>query len=157
MLLITDNSIFCPFQINAELFSLSNSITSNYIIDEYKYQAIFDWVAENTMYDHEGQKKRDKGIQVNYKTSLETFYSREGNCAELSFLYIVLARASLLESNFVLVEEDCEGDEVNHACATAMDLLVDLAYQQYGINHKKYRILNDMETSTIFNKFNQNS
>ena len=157
MLLITDNSIFCPFQINAELFSLSNSITSNYIIDEYKYQAIFDWVAENTMYDHEGQKKRDKGIQVNYKTSLETFYSREGNCAELSFLYIVLARASLLESNFVLVEEDCEGDEVNHACATAMDLLVDLAYQQYGISHKKYRILNDMETSTIFNKFNQNS
>ena len=150
MILITDNSIICPFEINAELMSTSMRITSDYSSLELKYRAIFDWMENN--FEYELLSRKDK-----YKTSLETFYSRSGNCAELSFLYIVLARSSSLESKFVLVDKDCNEENVCHACATAGLVFVDPAYHCYDVRHSKYRIVDDCEASKIFQDLNRNS
>lgn len=153
---LTDNSIICPFEIDAGLMSLSMRITSKYPVKKSKYLALLDWIEEHTAYD--STSSFWGMVSRRCRTSLEVFNFREGNCAELSFLYIVMARSSSLESGFVLVNKDNNGKEVCHACATAsLDsvVLVDPAYHEFNIKHQEYKAKNDAETNIIFSRWNQ--
>lgn len=154
MILLTDQSIPCPFVINEEVISVALDITSNSFNEINKHIAIFNWIEQNIAYDIDSKLLADAGISHMYKTSLETYYTKTGNCAEMAFLYIVLARSCSLESSFVLVDIDHKGEEVCHACAASLDRLIDPAYHKFEVNHKKYRVLNDLETSKLFLKMN---
>lgn len=154
MILLTDESIPCPFVINEELISIALNITSGSHKDIKKHIAIFNWINQNISYDINSKLLADSGIRHVYKTSLETYYTRTGNCAEMAFLYIVMARSCSLESSFVLVDVDYKGEEVCHACAMSLDVLIDLAYKRFKVNHREYRVLNDLQTSKLYYQFN---
>src|SRR5260370_678785 len=76
------------------------------------------------------------------------------HCQEFSFLYVALARASGLRAYHVLVEEDCHGMELSHACAAVFiqgrSLLVDLAYSFFGAPHKRFKALDDVEAAAVY-------
>lgn len=154
MILLTDKSIICPFVINEELVSLSMEIISKYFDDLDKHRALYDWIEQNINYDLDGTMLRENNMGNPYKTSLETFYTKTGNCAEMAFLYVVMARSCSLDSNFVIVDVDHKGEKVCHACAASLDKLIDPAYNAFDIHHKKYRIINDLEATKLFSDLN---
>ena len=155
MILLTDQSIVCPFTINEELVSLSLDITSRHFENLEKHLAIYNWMQQNIKYDYDGMMRIDNNLPRPYKTSLETFYTKTGNCAEMAFLYIVMARSCSLDSRFVFVEVDFRGEKVCHACAVSLGKLIDPAYETFDINHKKYTVMNDLDASNIFSEMNE--
>lgn len=112
-----------------------------------KAKAIFDWMQKNVRYDH---TKKDG----TYKTAHEVFIDGYGVCGEMAFLYITMARCAGLKSNYVSVRRDCNGKIVHHACAIVYpdnrEIFVDPAYHTFGIRHRAYTILNDMQMLTNF-------
>jgi tetratricopeptide (TPR) repeat protein len=65
------------------------------------------------------------------------------------FLYVALARETGLRAWYVLVEEDYRGTNDSRHCAGVavgeQVLLIDPGYQWFGVPHKKYRFLNDLQ------------
>jgi tetratricopeptide (TPR) repeat protein len=75
-------------------------------------------------------------------------------CEGLSFIYVALARAVGLRAYYVYVEQDCHGLNLRHACAAVFlksgALLVDPNYAWFGVAHKKFSVLDDLQTAAIF-------
>jgi tetratricopeptide (TPR) repeat protein len=71
-------------------------------------------------------------------------------CTEYANLYVALARAVGLKSFWVHVIEDVDGVKVLHACAGVYMgdncLLVDPAYNWFGVPHKKFTVQDDIQT-----------
>jgi tetratricopeptide (TPR) repeat protein len=75
-------------------------------------------------------------------------------CQDFAFLYVASARALGLKSYHVFVGEDCNGVTLLHGCASVFigrkALLVDPAYLRFGIPHRKFQLLDDLQTSAIY-------
>ena len=71
-----------------------------------------------------------------------------------------MARYAGVKSNFVSVSKDHKGKSVNHACACVNvnneSILVDPAYRQYDIRHKKIKIKADDEVLRMFHDWRVN-
>ena len=90
------------------------------------------------------------------RTAPEVFAAWNGpasafRCQEYALLYVMMARAAGLRAYFVDVSQACDGEQVWHACAVVFDgekaLLVDPSYRWFGVPHKKFTVLNDLETT----------
>ena len=70
-------------------------------------------------------------------------------CQEYAKLYVALARAVGVSAFYVHLERDYAGEIVYHDCAAVFigdkALLVDPTYQWFGVPHKEYVILNDLQ------------
>jgi len=81
-------------------------------------------------------------------------------CQDLAFLYVALARAAGINAYHVAVEEDCRGMNVLHGCAAVFiggrALLVDPAYSSFGISHKRFKVLSDVQTEAVYLSGKQN-
>lgn len=147
---LLDDSLTLPLELNSQLLRTANEKFIPVIDRNSRGKAIFDWVHENIVY---GTEKRN---DVGYRNSLETFFGKEGVCGEMAYVNIILARASGLKANYVSVKEDLNGDSVNHGCAGIYVpelVLSDVAYHTYGIQHKKYNVLNDAQMVEKFNSW----
>jgi tetratricopeptide (TPR) repeat protein len=75
-------------------------------------------------------------------------------CQEYAFLYVALARAVGLKAYFVAVDRDAFGRLISHGCAAVFvngkALLIDPAWEWFGIPHQNYEILNDLQTIGIY-------
>lgn len=119
--------------------------------DPIRYsKAIFDWCLKNIEY-----KKQPTG----YKTARETFNSRSGVCGEMAVLFIALLKQKGLKSDYVKVEIDSEGKNVNHACAgvnfSGKYELIDIAYKEFGVAHQKWYIRSEEELYNKYRAWNQ--
>jgi tetratricopeptide (TPR) repeat protein len=92
-------------------------------------------------------------------TAQEAFASRAKpdtslGCQEFAFLYVALARAVGLKSFHVFVDQDCRGMKCLHGCASVFledkALLVDPAYLSFGAAHKKFAVLDDLQTAALY-------
>jgi tetratricopeptide (TPR) repeat protein len=76
------------------------------------------------------------------------------NCQDYTFLYVALARSIGLRAFCVLVDKDYQGTAVSHACAGVFIgsklYLVDPAYRWFGVPHKEYHLLNDLQTIGLY-------
>ena len=76
------------------------------------------------------------------------------SCEDYTFLYVAMARQVGLRAFSVLVTRDYEGSLVSHMCAGLFTgnraLLVDPAYLWFGIPHKNYQFLNDVEALGLY-------
>ncbi|MBN1156371.1 transglutaminase domain-containing protein, partial [Candidatus Woesearchaeota archaeon] len=90
-------------RIDPEIEELAERQTRSTYDFEIKGYALFDWFMHNARYE-EGN--------CNYKDSTRTLNDRTGNCAEFSFLYIAMARSIGIESNFVDVLIDSNGEDL---------------------------------------------
>ena len=147
---LMDQSVLNPFVFDTRMYDeISDYIAPN--MDEREISiAIFDWIQDNIKY-HTGGRP-DQGI--GYKNAIEVFEDRTGNCGEMAFFYVSMARSKGLESNFVTVDVDNSGESVAHASAGVyLDgelILVDPAYNTYDIQHQEFEVHNDAEVMFNF-------
>ncbi len=70
-------------------------------------------------------------------------------CQELAKLYVALARAAKLEAFCVSVQKRYDNNVISHLCAGVfLDgklLLVDPSYKWFGVPHKEFAVLNDLQ------------
>ncbi len=109
-----------------------------------KARIIYDWMIKNIEYDYEQQKlMHEKQIYKTYPAE-EVLERGKGVCSDMAVLYVELAREMGLKANYALVEVDCFGKDVCHACAVVdlqtKQLQVDPAYKQFDVRHQKYTI-----------------
>jgi tetratricopeptide (TPR) repeat protein len=75
-------------------------------------------------------------------------------CQDLSFFYVALARAVGLKAYDAFVEEDYRGTKLSHHCAAVFvadkAFLVDLAASTFGAEHRKFTVLDDLQTVAVY-------
>jgi tetratricopeptide (TPR) repeat protein len=76
------------------------------------------------------------------------------HCLDLSCLYVALARSLGLSANEVYVREACDGQKTWHVCAAVFvenrGVLVDVAYGWFGVQHKKFVVLDDLQAIAFY-------
>ena len=137
-----------PLTSNPEMSRWATELTkgaTNYI---EKAKLLFDAIA--------GQLSYGDG---DARTAMEAFEAKTDptatfSCQESAFLYVVLARSVGLSAYFVEVDEDYAGDRVSHGCAAVFTtrgaLLVDPAYFWFGVRHKQFKVLDDLQVTAHF-------
>lgn len=119
--------------------------------DLEKARAIFDGLAQRVelwmLRAHSARTAQE--VFAVWRDPNESF-----NCQEYAKLYVVLARDVGLPAFFVLVEKDYSGEVEAHACAAAFlgeeAFLLDLFPSKcFGISHKEYVILDDVEAIAL--------
>lgn len=150
-LLVTERCVDNPFIIDAELVKVIKKHTRDCATDYDKARAIFDWMDDNIRY---GDGKR---YVYRYRNSEEVLKTKEGVCGEMAYLYITMARSIGLTANYVSVSRDCWNKSVHHGCAHVETdrggIFVDVAYQTFDINHRRYRIISDQEAIQNFKEW----
>jgi tetratricopeptide (TPR) repeat protein len=75
-------------------------------------------------------------------------------CMEYACFYVALARSVGLNAYCTLVDEDHSGKTISHACACLFmggkAVLVDPSYSWFGIPHKKFAAIDDIETTAVW-------
>lgn len=75
------------------------------------------------------------------------------SCQDLTLLYSAVARTIGLKAYCVLVQRDYRGEPTCHLCAGVLlgdkTILVDPAYQWFGVVHKAYQFLDDLELQAL--------
>lgn len=76
------------------------------------------------------------------------------SCQEYTFLFVALARELGLKAYYVIVDRDCYGRVVPHACAGVLvdgkALLVDATYLWLGVPHQEFHFKDDLEVMGIY-------
>jgi hypothetical protein len=143
---LLDNSVALPTSINTKTIELVNETFFPIFNERERAEKIFQWVCGNIKY---GNLKSNVG----YRNSLETINSKEGICGEMAYVYLILARATNIKSNYVSVRRDFQNKSVYHGCAGIFIpnlILVDPAYRSFDIKHRKYEVLNDKQMISKF-------
>jgi transglutaminase-like putative cysteine protease len=146
---LIDTSIPMPISLDARMTEVINNEFFSIVDSKLRARKIFDWITENVSY---GESKRN-AFSVGYRTALETLAGNQGVCGEMAYVYVTLARASGLKSNYVRVSRDHTGKRVNHACAgvhLSNLILADPAYNAYDIHHTEFKEITDKEMITLF-------
>jgi tetratricopeptide (TPR) repeat protein len=75
-------------------------------------------------------------------------------CQDLAFVFEALARECGLNAYHAFVELDSRGVYVLHGCAAIFFggklILVDPAYSEFDIHHRRFTVLNDLETAGLY-------
>ena len=108
-----------------------------YTTEKQLARKIFAWMQDNIKYEE----------SPGPSTAALTFKNRRGKCAGQARLFIALARDFGITARYALVDIDCYGKPVKHACAWARldgkEYLIDPAYKIFGAHHKDWRVVDD--------------
>lgn len=153
--ILNDDTVYNPFVADAQLLLLVNQKIKGLQTDYEKARRIYDWMEENIDYGNPDLVKR-RG----YSNSTETLRSKSGICAEMTFLYVTMARSAGLVAKVADVTKDYEGKRVEHACAALFAdskwVLVDVAYHTFDIQHQKFKLMTDREVVRHYNASKSN-
>ncbi len=144
---VIDSSVDLPFVYDNSLKETARTITSGAGGGLEKALKIYEWIEGNITYENDGK----------YRNALEVFKDRKGVCGSISFLYVTLARLNGLEAYSVDVVRDNRNRKVKHGCAAVIinekTILVDNAYHEFDIRHRKYSILDDKTITEMFQQW----
>jgi tetratricopeptide (TPR) repeat protein len=138
-----------PLASTPEMDRWANELTAGTTNDLQKARILFDELARHV----NGDSNR------NSRTAREMFddWNKPGQwflCREYANFYVALARAVGLKAFFVLVFEEIDGKKCLHACAgvfiSGKLLLVDPSYCWFGVPHKQFIALNDLQTTAVY-------
>ncbi len=108
-----------------------------YTSEEQLTRAIFDWVVENVLYED----------CYGAVTAARVFENKKGKCSGQARLLIAMAQDFGLDARYVLVDRDCDGKQVSHACAwiriDGRGCLIDPAYKMFDVHHQSWRMVSD--------------
>lgn len=146
-----------PFQINEAIMTAAKQIVAGQTTELGKARALFDWGVQNIPIGTSGWKRRKKSM----RTAVEIFEDREGVCAEMTILYIVMARSVGLQANYARIEEiDSSGKVSKHASPVlnidGKYLYADIGFKQFDAKHQGYTIMTDQEAVPHFKKLRGN-
>jgi tetratricopeptide (TPR) repeat protein len=137
-----------PLASTPEMNKWAHQLSAGATNDLGKAKLLFDALSR-----HVGEGPRG------WRTAKETFadWNRPGvsfYCQEYAFLFVALSRVVGIKSYDVYVEEGCDGQTAPHACAAVFVagklLLVDPAYQWFGVPHKKFTLLDDLQAMALY-------
>ena len=137
-----------PLTATAEMKSWAWRVTAEATNDLLKARALFDALTQHTEFDGGAARTAQEAFAA-WKKPNESLL-----CQEYAYLYIALARAVGLKAYDVAVYETCDGSKALHACAvvfaSGQALLVDPAYYWFGVPHKKFRVLDDLQAAASY-------
>jgi len=132
-----------PLAITPKMIKWAHELTSGATNDFEKGRMLLEALSRHTKNGFGGRR-----------TAREVFLAWPDNhssflCEEYTYLYIALAREVGLKCFYTDVHQDCNGRKVQHACAAVFlegkCLLADPAYYWFGIPHKGYAVLDDVD------------
>ncbi len=138
------NMVVDPLAGSAEMKLWAEQLTKHANGDMEKAKALFDGLT----------RRIESGDGRGHRTAKEVFAAwNDPNasfiCTEYANLFIALARAIRLNAFYVHVEKDYRGKAVPHDCVAVFvegkALLVDAAYRWFGVPHKEFVILDDLQ------------
>jgi tetratricopeptide (TPR) repeat protein len=140
-----------PLAATLEMQQWAQSLTRANGDDESRARALFTILqsrqCENRYVFEFERPQSAEGVFKGWSRSQNNF-----RCQELTYLYVALARTLGLRAYFTFVEQDVEGNRDFHACPALVTpkgvLLADPAFW-FGVPHKRYKILNDVETMAL--------
>jgi tetratricopeptide (TPR) repeat protein len=137
-----------PIASTPEMASWARDLTAGANQDEEKARRLFD-----------GLSHRLDSQVMQYLTAEEAFKNWTNSdvsfhCQDYAFLCTSLARAAGLKAFAAVVEETCYGEKTEHACAAVFfgkrALLVDPSYFWFGVPHKRFKILDDLSATALY-------
>jgi tetratricopeptide (TPR) repeat protein len=137
-----------PLATTTELDSRARELAAAGTNDLGKARLVFDALAGHL----------DAG-QSELRTAAQVFTAWNGpessfTCQEYALLYTVMARAVGLRAYVASVSRDHTGQHVSHACSAVVSgdrlLLVDPSYRWFGVPHKEFSVMNDLETAADY-------
>ncbi len=143
-----------PFIISLDLARIVNEEVKPFNNDFDKAEAIYGWMMENISYDDSRSP-----LSFHYVNSDKLLKSKKGICLDMAILYVTMARSVGLDSYVADVKIDNGGKPhflwFGHACAlvkiNGRDVLVDPAYGEFDIKHRKYRLWKDKDVRRHYN------
>lgn len=145
-IIVSDCSIQNPFVIDAKLLGIVKKYVLPHDSEKEKAYRIFNWIVNNIGYHLPWRLK--------YGNSKKVLEDGEAVCADMAFLYVTMARSAGLKSHVAEVTKDVYNTKVCHACAIVKaegkTYLADPAYKVFGVNHKKFRIISDLDATQIY-------
>lgn len=134
-----------PVEDNPEMRRFARQLTQGAGSESAKAKAIFDGLT----------RRIQRGGQSGTRTAQEVFAlwsdpNESFNCQEYAKLYLALAREVGVKTFYVHLGRDYRGKLVFHDCAIVFvgdkALLVDPAYRWFGVPHKEFVVLDDVQT-----------
>ena len=141
-----------PFATTPEMDNWARQLTEGVTNGEAKARILFKTLAQRAMKDWASQQR------YAIRTASEVFadWNNPGVsfcCRDYTLLYVTLARAVGITAYVVNVEQEANGDKVPHACAALVlgenGLLSDLSLLQFGVAHKHFTIMNDLQVTGV--------
>ena len=135
-----------PIEINSAMKHWAHEIANSATNDTERARSLFEALANRA-------RGRGKGGTRTAQAVFEAWGDLEQSfsCQESARLYLGMARELGIESYYVHLEKDDEGKLVNHDhdCAIVFlkegTLLVDPTHHGFGVSHKQFKILSDLE------------
>jgi pentatricopeptide repeat protein len=133
-----------PLASNEEMKRWAGQLTEGANTDMEEAKALFEGLT----------RRIESGDGHGHRTAKEAFAAWNDPdasfiCTEYANLFIALARAVKLKAFYVHVEKDYRGKAVPHDCVAVFvedrALLVDATYRWFGVPHKEFVILDDLQ------------
>jgi tetratricopeptide (TPR) repeat protein len=133
-----------PLESTPAMRAWAEKVTQGETNDFDKAKALFEDVTRQFRFDGSNGFRSAQGVFAGMDDKSASF-----NCLEGSHLYVALGRSIGLKVFLCQVERDYQNDVVYHACAALFvgsnALLVDPAYQWFGVPHKEVTVLDDLQ------------
>src|SRR5262249_5968182 len=132
-----------PLTTTPEMIKWAHELTATATNDFEKGRMLLDALLRHTRNGYGGRRTAQQVFLV-WQDKHSSFL-----CEEYTYLYVALARQVGLKCFYTHVDQDCNGCRLLHACAAVFlgqkCLLADASYNWFGVPHKTYTILNDVE------------
>ncbi len=137
-----------PLTSTPEMERWAQTIVAGATNDLEKAQRLFKTLSRHVDEGSQGQRTAQQTFAVWQSPDASLL------CQEYAFLYVALSRAVGLKTYQVYVEQECDGRKALHACAAFFTdgkvLLVDPMFRWFGVPHKKFTVLDDLQTMAIY-------
>jgi tetratricopeptide (TPR) repeat protein len=134
-----------PVAGSPEIKRWARQLTEGAGSDQDKARALFDGLTRRIEPKGGRGARTAKEVFTAWTNPEESF-----SCQEYTKLYVALARYVKLKAFYVHIDKDYRGEVVNHDCAVVFadgkGLLVDPAYRWFGVPHKEFTVLDDVQT-----------
>ncbi|MFC1793231.1 tetratricopeptide repeat protein, partial [Planctomycetota bacterium] len=134
-----------PIASSEEMKRWAEQLTEGAATDLDKAKALFDGLMRRIELAGEREQRTAKEVFAAWDEPEVSFV-----CQEYAKLFIALARDVNLKAFYVHVNKDYSGRTVPHDCAVVFAdgkaLFVDPSYQWFGVPHKDFVILDDLQT-----------
>ena len=134
-----------PIASSAEMKRWAEKLIEAAASDIDKAKSLFDALADRIQPGGERGTRTAREVFAAWDESEASF-----NCQEYAKLFVALSRDVNLKAYYVHLEKDYTNKVVYHDCAVVFTedgaLLVDPAYRWFGVPHKDFVILDDLQT-----------
>lgn len=134
-----------PIASNAEMKRWAEQLTEGAAGDFDKAKALFDGLIRRIELEGEREQRTAREVFAAWNELEVSFV-----CQEYAKLFIALARDVNLKAFYVHVDKDYSGKTFPHDCAVVFTdgkaLFIDPSYQWFGVPHKDFVILDDLQT-----------